>query len=106
MSTNPARLQGLYPRKGTIAEGSDADLVLIDPSRGATIRYTELHHRCGYEPTEGMSYVGWPVMTISRGEIVARDGQPAAQPGRGHLLQRARFDPSVAPRAGLLAAQV
>jgi dihydropyrimidinase len=102
MSTNPARLQGLYPRKGTIAEGSDADLVLIDPARGGTIRYTDLHHRCGYEPTEGMSYIGWPVMTIARGEVVARDGQPVAQPGRGHLLQRARFDPASAPRAALL----
>ena len=105
MSTNPARLLGLYPRKGTIAQGSDADLVLLDPSRGGTIRYADLHHRCGYEPTEGLPYVGWPVMTIARGEVVARDGQPVAQPGRGQLLRRALFDPAGAPRAGLLAAQ-
>jgi len=102
MSTNPARLQGLYPRKGTVAQGSDADLLVLDPSRSATIRYPELHHRCGYDPTDGLSYVGWPVMTIARGEIVARDAQPVAQPGRGQVLRRARFDPAVAPRARLL----
>jgi dihydropyrimidinase len=105
MSANPARLQGLFPRKGTIAQGSDADLLLLDPARGGTIRYADLHHRCGYEPTEGMNYLGWPVMTIARGEVVARDGQPVAElkPGRGQLLRRARFDASVAPRAALLA---
>jgi dihydropyrimidinase len=102
MSANPARLQGLYPRKGTIAVGSDADLVLIDPARGGTIRYQDLHHRCGYEPCEGMEYLGWPVMTVARGEIVARDGQPVAQPGRGQLLRRARFDPAAAPRPALV----
>jgi dihydropyrimidinase len=105
MSTNPARLQGLYPRKGTIEPGSDADLVLIDASRAATVRYEELHHRCGYEPCEGMAYAGWPVMTIARGEIVARDGQPVGQPGRGRLLRRARFDFEAAPRAALAVTQ-
>jgi dihydropyrimidinase len=101
MSTNPARLLGLYPRKGTIALGGDADLLLLDPARVETVCYADLHSRVGYEPCEGMQSIGWPVMTISRGEVVARDGQPVARPGRGQLLRRARFDSSAAPRAAL-----
>jgi dihydropyrimidinase len=95
MSTEPARLLGLAPRKGTIAPGGDADLVLIDPRRRATIRFAELHSRCGYEPCEGLECVGWPVMTIARGEVIARDGQFLGRPGRGQLLRRDR-SPAVA----------
>ena len=92
MSATPARLFGLYPRKGTIEVGSDADLVLLDRRREETVRYADLHSRVGYEPCEGMASVGWPVMTLSRGEVVARDGQPVATPGRGKLLRRPPFD--------------
>lgn len=88
MAEAPARLHGLYPRKGTIAVGSDADLVLFDPGREETITQARLHSRAGYEPCEGMPCRGWPVMTLSRGEIVARDGEPVAPLGRGRLLRR------------------
>jgi dihydropyrimidinase len=93
MSTEPARLLGLAPRKGTIAPGSDADMVLFDPQRQATVRFAEMHSQCGYEPCEGLECTGWPVLTIARGEVIARDGQPlpAARPGRGQLLRRSRF---------------
>ena len=89
MCTTPARLHGLYPRKGTIAVGSDADLVLLDPRKTGTISQQNLHSRAGYEPCEGMSYQGWPVLTVSRGEVVVRNGEYVASAGRGQLLRRA-----------------
>jgi dihydropyrimidinase len=88
MSTAPAKLHGLYPRKGTIAIGSDADLVLFDDNRRETIAQSRLHSRAGYEPCEGMEVVGWPVATFSRGELIARNGEIVARPGRGQLLKR------------------
>jgi dihydropyrimidinase len=88
MSTGPARLHGLYPRKGAIAVGSDADLVLFDPNRRETVSQARLHSRAGYEPCEGMAVTGWPVATFSRGELIAQNGQIVAQPGRGQLLKR------------------
>jgi dihydropyrimidinase len=88
MSTGPAKLHGLYPRKGTIAIGSDADLVLFDDNRRETVSQARLHSRAGYEPCEGMEVVGWPVATFSRGELIARNGEIVAQPGRGQLLRR------------------
>jgi dihydropyrimidinase len=88
MSTTPAKLHGLYPRKGTIALGSDADIVLFDPERQETITQSRLHSRTGYEPCEGMEVLGWPVATFSRGELIAKDGQVVGKPGRGQLLKR------------------
>jgi len=88
LSTSPAKLHGLYPRKGTIAVGSDADIVLFDPNRTATISQARLHSRTGYEPCEGMRCTGWPVATLSRGEVIARDGEFVGAPGRGRLLRR------------------
>jgi len=88
MSTAPAKLHGLYPRKGTIEVGSDADLVLFDPERRATVSQSRLHSRAGYEPCEGMEVIGWPVATFSRGELIAKDGEVVGRPGRGQLLKR------------------
>jgi dihydropyrimidinase len=85
-ATAPARLYGLYPRKGSIAIGADADLVLWDPRREVTVRNADLHHNVDYTPYEGMSLTGWPVVTISRGEIVCRDGELLGVPGRGSFL--------------------
>jgi dihydropyrimidinase len=92
LSTGPARAMGLHPRKGAIAIGADADLVLFDPNRRATIHYADLHSRCGYEPLEGRDCTGWPVMTIARGEIVVREGSFVGAPARGQLLHRAGYD--------------
>jgi len=88
MATAPARLHGLYPQKGTVAVGSDADLVLFDPQRRETIAQARLHSRAGYEPCEGMRCTGWPVLTLSRGEVVARDGTFVGTRGRGQLVRR------------------
>lgn len=88
MATTPAKIAGLFPRKGTVAVGSDADLVLIDPSRRGTIRAGEMQGGAGHEPLDGLECLGWPVMTLSRGEIVAQEGRVSATAGRGrHLLR-------------------
>ncbi len=89
-ATNPARIFGLYPRKGTIAVGSDADLVLFDPARTERIDARRLHSRAGYDPFEGFEVTGVPVLTVARGEIVAREGQLLSRPGRGQHLLRER----------------
>jgi dihydropyrimidinase len=89
-STNPARIFGLYPRKGTIAVGSDADMVLFDPAQTAVVDEGRLHSRAGYDPFHGFHLRGLPVLTVSRGEVIARDGQLASQAGRGRHLLRQR----------------
>ncbi|HSF93959.1 MAG TPA: dihydropyrimidinase [Thermohalobaculum sp.] len=88
-ATNPARLYGIYPRKGTIAIGSDADLTLWDANRRETVRQEILHHGSDYTPYEGMEVTGWPVTTILRGQVVARDGAIVGDPGRGRHIARA-----------------
>lgn len=87
-ATTPARLFGLYPRKGTIAIGADADIALWDPTKDVVIDGLTLHDRMDYTPFEGMQVRGWPVMTISRGEIIWADGQVRGEPGRGVFLRR------------------
>jgi len=89
-STNPARIFGLYPAKGTIARGSDADMVLFDPSRSGVVDERRLHSRAGYDPFHGFALRGLPVMTLSRGEVIARDGQLLSEAGRGRHLLRER----------------
>jgi dihydropyrimidinase len=89
-ATNAARIYGMFPRKGTIAVGSDADLAIWDPEFEVTITNGRLHHRMDYTAFEGMRVRGWPVTTISRGEVVWRDGSVCARPGRGKFIARAR----------------
>jgi dihydropyrimidinase len=89
-STNAAKLFGLYPRKGTIAVGSDADLVLWDPTESRVVRGTELFSRAGFSIYEGTEVTGWPRITIRRGQVIYQDGRITAQPGSGQLIQRGR----------------
>jgi dihydropyrimidinase len=91
IATNPAKLFGLYPRKGTIAPGSDADLVLWDPARRETITNALLQHVIDYTPYEGMQVTGWPVVTIKGGRVAMRDGKVQAEPGTGQFLPRAPY---------------
>jgi dihydropyrimidinase len=85
-STNPAKLYGLHPRKGTIAIGADADLVVWDTERRVTISNARLHHAVDYTPYEGVEVRGWPVLTLSRGEIVWDGVHPRGERGRGRFL--------------------
>lgn len=96
-ATNPARVTGLYPRKGVIAPGSDADLVLWDPDVERTIGMDLLHHDGDYSPWEGWRVRGWPATTILRGRVVVEDGVLRAEPGYGRFVPR-KLDPDVLVR--------
>ena len=85
-ATNHAKLYGLYPRKGTIAVGSDADIAIWDPDRETEISAGMLHDNVGYTPYEGRRLRGWPVTVLSRGRIVVENGKLAAQRGSGQFL--------------------
>ena len=98
-AANPARMYGLYPRKGTIAVGSDADMVIWDDKRQVTITNGALHHNVDYTPYEGMTITGWPDMTISRGETVWADGEFRGRRGHGEFLRCALPAPA-RPRQG------
>lgn len=88
LSVNPARLWGLWPRKGVLQPGSDADIVVYDPTRERQIRADDLHHLAGYTPYEGMDVQGGVKATIARGEIIYREGRFSGQRGRGAYLKR------------------
>jgi dihydropyrimidinase len=89
-STNASKLFGLYPRKGTIAVGSDADLVVWDPDARRTIQGATMRSKAGYSVYDGREVQGWPVYTVSRGEVVLEDGQVTATRGRGKWVRRDR----------------
>jgi dihydropyrimidinase len=90
-STNPAKLFGLYPRKGTIAVGSDADVVVWDPSLKRTIRNEDQLANAKFSIFSGWEVTGWPVITIRRGEVVYQDGKILATAGSGQLAPRQRW---------------
>jgi dihydropyrimidinase len=83
---NPARIFGLYPRKGTIAAGSDADLVVFNPTREFTLRARDLHSNANYTLYEGRTVLGWPEMSFQRGRRVLWQNEIVAQPGQGRFL--------------------
>jgi dihydropyrimidinase len=85
---NPARLFGLYPGKGVIRVGSDADLTIWDPDATRAVSIGMLHDNMDYTPYEGMSVRGWPTTTVSRGRMVWHDGKPRGKVGQGGLLRR------------------
>jgi len=87
-STKPARILGLYPKKGVIQVGSEADIVIFDPDKTATVRSQDDRSRSDYSVYEGWSVTGWPTTTIRRGEVVFRDGQVTGRPGGGRLAPR------------------
>lgn len=95
-STNAARTFGLFPRKGVIAPGSDADLTVFDPARSVTLSASTLHMESDWTPYEGVTVSGYPVLTMARGEIVARDGSFVGSNGRGRFLPRT-FDRAQLP---------
>lgn len=86
IATNPAKLFGLYPRKGSIAVGMDADLAIWDPNLTKEVRSEDLHDHSGYTPFDGMMFKGWPVRTIVRGRTMTADGKRVGAPGWGKFL--------------------
>ena len=94
-ATNPAKLYGMYPRKGTIAVGSDADIAIWDPHKQVTIRYEMLHDASGYTPYEGMQVKGWPVLVLSRGRVAVEHGELKLARGSGKFLARDLSDAAI-----------
>jgi dihydropyrimidinase len=91
VSTTPAKLFGLYPRKGTIAVGSDADLVIFDPERKHTISAKTHHMRVDYSMFEGIEVTGMPAVVLSRGRVVIEDNKFLGRAGAGEFLKRALY---------------
>jgi dihydropyrimidinase len=91
-ATNHARMYGLYPNKGTIAVGSDADIAIWDPEREVTISQALMHGGSDYTPYEGIRVKGWPVSTMVRGSFVVRDGQLVGREGGGAYVPRAKSE--------------
>ncbi len=87
-ATNHAKMYGLYPRKGTIAVGSDADLVIWDPEKERPITQAGLHHGSDYTPYEGIMVKGWPITTVAGGRVVFQDGEIVGDPAWGRELPR------------------
>lgn len=86
--TNPAKLFGIYPQKGSLLPGSDGDIVIIDPEKEVTLTQGQLHSRVDYTAYEGFRLKGYPVMTLSRGEVIVQNNQFVGAKGRGRFLKR------------------
>jgi len=87
-SANAARLFGLYPRKGVIAVGSDADLALWDPQERRTVDGARMRSRADYSVYDGWDVQGWPRIVVQRGQVLLADGEIIARPGQGQWLRR------------------
>ena len=88
LSEGPARLYGLYPRKGAIAVGSDADFTVVDPAESWTIRAADLVGRAGWTPFEDMPVTGRVVKTVVRGRVVAERGRLMSETGHAAFVPR------------------
>lgn len=86
VSTKPAQVFGIYPKKGTIREGSDADFVILNLKMERLIKAENLHYKVGWTPYEGMKVKGSPATTISRGQLIYDEEQVLGKPGRGKFL--------------------
>lgn len=91
-STNHAKTYGLYPKKGTIAVGTDADIALWDPKRKETISQSLMHGGSDYTPYEGIDVTGWPMATMVRGKFVVRDGKLVGELGGGDYVPREKSE--------------
>jgi dihydropyrimidinase len=100
LSTNPAKLFGLYPRKGTIAVGSDADIVVFDPEKRVTISASTHHSKSDYNLFEGTEVTGSPEVVVLRGNVLVENDELVASPGIGRFVKRARFGEELQPAHG------
>ena len=90
-STAPAKIFGLYPRKGTIAVGADADVVVWDPNKRHSLSHENMHSRADYSSYEGKVVTGAPSHVLSRGELVVQHDKTLSRPGRGQFVKRGTF---------------
>ena len=90
MSLNPARAFSIYPKKGAIAVGSDADLVIVDLDKEQRVEPEKLHSESDLNYYEGWKLRGWPVMTICRGTVVMEEDEVIGKPGYGRVMPRGR----------------
>jgi dihydropyrimidinase len=95
VATTPARMFGLWPKKGTIAVGSDGDIVLWDPEKEVTLSAKTHHMRVDYNPYEGRVVKGAPAVVLSRGEVIVDHGAFKGKAGRGQFVKRQPGRPSV-----------
>jgi dihydropyrimidinase len=91
ISTFPAKLFGLFPRKGTLAVGSDADMVIFDPKADVVLSKSTSLSRTDYTPYEGMRTRGSVWLALQRGKVISREGKIIAKPGQGEFLSRTKF---------------
>src|SRR5262249_50268829 len=97
LATNPAKLFGLYPRKGTIAVGPDADIVVFDPDKPVTISASTHHSASDYNLFEGTQVTGSPEVVLRRGEVLVDGDDFLAKPGSGQFVKRAKFGEELSP---------
>jgi len=90
-STTAAKLFGMFPKKGTIAVGSDADIVIFDPNEEMTITAAAHHMNVDYSAYEGMKVRGVTKTVLSRGKVVIDDGKYVGKPGDGQFIKRGTF---------------
>jgi len=91
-STNPAKICGMYPKKGSIAVGSDADLVIFDKDKKVTITKSLFHENVDYTSYEGIELQGYPIMTIVRGKVIVKDNEFIGEEGYGQFIKRYKND--------------
>ncbi len=101
LSTNPAKLFGLYPRKGTVAVGSDADIVVFDPEKRVTISASTHHSKSDYNLFEGTEVTGSPEVVLLRGNVLVEGDELVASPGIGQFVARAKFGQELKPRVAV-----
>ncbi len=101
LATAPAKLFGLYPRKGTIAVGSDADIVVFDPEKKVTISAQTQHSKSDYNLYEGTEVTGSPEVVLLRGHVLVEDNELVASPGVGQFVARAKFGEELKAQAAL-----
>jgi dihydropyrimidinase len=106
LATRPAKLFGLYPRKGTIAVGSDADVVVFDPRRRETLSAAGSHSKSDYNLYEGTEVVGAPELVLLRGQVLVENGELVAAPGIGQFIRRAKFGEELTAAAAAVSSPV
>lgn len=87
-STNPAKIFGMYPKKGALLPGSDADIVIFDPDKEITVDYANMETNCDWSPYQGKKLKGLPYMTLLRGKVIAKEGKCVGDQGFGQFIKR------------------